>query len=92
MPVYPFYVSDYPTVVCLFSHHMWMGGIFTLGAGAHASIFLVRDYAIGTKDYPIKPPVWSLPIELVLCQRDIIIGLPLSHHISLFQDQKITRE
>jgi len=66
MPVYPFCASDYPTVVCLFSHHIWMGGIFCLGSGAHASIFMIRDYL--SKDR------YSLPVELVICHRDIVIG------------------
>lgn len=64
MPVYPFYVSDYPTMLCLFSHHMWIGGLLIVGSGAHASIFLVRDYRFS----------FTLTIELVLCHRDIIMG------------------
>merc|ERR1712207_16885 len=26
------------------AHHMWIGGFCIVGAGAHASIFMVRDY------------------------------------------------
>jgi photosystem I P700 chlorophyll a apoprotein A1 len=44
MPPYPYMATDYPTVLCCFTHHMWMGGFFIVGAGAHASIFMVRDY------------------------------------------------
>jgi len=44
MPPYPYLATDYATVLCLFTHHMWMGGFFIVGAGAHASIFMVRDY------------------------------------------------
>jgi photosystem I P700 chlorophyll a apoprotein A1 len=43
MPPYPYLGSDYPTVLCLFVHHMWIGGFLILGAGAHASIFMIRD-------------------------------------------------
>jgi photosystem I P700 chlorophyll a apoprotein A1 len=44
MPPYPYLATDYPTVLCCFTHHMWIGGFFIVGAGAHASIFMVRDY------------------------------------------------
>jgi len=43
MPAYPWIASDYPTVLCLFVHHMWIGGFLIVGAGAHASIFMIRD-------------------------------------------------
>jgi photosystem I P700 chlorophyll a apoprotein A1 len=35
---------DYPTQISLFTHHMWIGGFLIVGAGAHAAIFMVRDY------------------------------------------------
>jgi photosystem I P700 chlorophyll a apoprotein A1 len=44
MPPYPFIATDYPTQLSLFTHHMWIGGFCIVGAGAHASIFMVRDY------------------------------------------------
>ena len=44
MPAYPYIGSDYPTMLCLFVHHMWIGGFLTVGAGAHASIFMIRDF------------------------------------------------
>ena len=44
MPPYPFIATDYPTQLSLFTHHMWIGGFCVVGAGAHASIFMVRDY------------------------------------------------
>ena len=40
LPVYAF-ISDYPTVICLFYHHMWIAGFLIVGATAHASIFIV---------------------------------------------------
>nr|YP_010336081.1 photosystem I P700 chlorophyll a apoprotein A1 [Tsunamia transpacifica]UNJ14487.1 photosystem I P700 chlorophyll a apoprotein A1 [Tsunamia transpacifica] len=44
MPPYPYLATDYPTQLSLFTHHMWIGGFCIAGAGAHAAIFMVRDY------------------------------------------------
>ena len=44
MPPYPYIAIDYPTQLSLFTHHMWIGGFCIVGAGAHGSIFMVRDY------------------------------------------------
>ncbi|MGC9502288.1 photosystem I core protein PsaA [Baaleninema sp.] len=44
MPPYPYIATDYPTQLSLFTHHMWIGGFLVVGAGAHAAIFMVRDY------------------------------------------------
>nr|YP_009295295.1 photosystem I P700 apoprotein A1 [Dasya binghamiae]AOH77307.1 photosystem I P700 apoprotein A1 [Dasya binghamiae] len=44
MPPYPYIATDYPTQLSLFTHHIWIGGFCIVGAGAHASIFMVRDY------------------------------------------------
>nr|YP_009398933.1 photosystem I P700 apoprotein A1 [Cliftonaea pectinata]ARW67988.1 photosystem I P700 apoprotein A1 [Cliftonaea pectinata] len=44
MPPYPYIATDYATELSLFTHHMWIGGFCIVGAGAHASIFMVRDY------------------------------------------------
>ena len=44
MPPYPYIATDYPTQLSLFTHHIWIGGFCVVGAGAHASIFMVRDY------------------------------------------------
>ncbi|AUC61727.1 photosystem I P700 chlorophyll a apoprotein A1 PsaA [Cyanobacterium sp. HL-69] len=44
MPPYPYLATDYGTQLSIFTHHMWIGGFFIVGAGAHASIFMVRDY------------------------------------------------
>ena len=37
-PIYPYIASDYPTVLSLFYHHINIGGLLIIGAGAHASI------------------------------------------------------
>tara|TARA_B100000214_G_scaffold374615_1_gene357950 strand:- start:1311 stop:2957 length:1647 start_codon:yes stop_codon:yes gene_type:complete len=44
MPPYPYLGIEYPTVVGLFTHHMWIGAFLIVGAGAHASIAMIRDY------------------------------------------------
>lgn len=44
MPPYPYLATDYATQLSMFTHHMWIGGFCVVGAGAHASIFMVRDY------------------------------------------------
>ncbi len=44
MPPYPYIATDYPTQLSLFTHHMWIGGFCIVGSGAHACIFMVRDY------------------------------------------------
>jgi photosystem I P700 chlorophyll a apoprotein A1 len=44
MPPYPYIATDYATQLSIFTHHMWIGGFCVVGAGAHASIFFVRDY------------------------------------------------
>ena len=43
MPLYPYLGSDYPTMLCLFVHHMWIGGFLILGGGAHTSIFIIGN-------------------------------------------------
>ena len=43
MPMYPYCAADYPTELCLFNHHIWLGGLFIIGAGSHASIFMIGD-------------------------------------------------
>ncbi|PAX51850.1 photosystem I core protein PsaA [Brunnivagina elsteri] len=44
MPPYPYLATDYATQLCIFTHHMWIGGFLIVGGAAHASIFMVRDY------------------------------------------------
>lgn len=44
MPPYPYLATDYATALSIFTHHMWIGGFFIVGAAAHAGIFMVRDY------------------------------------------------
>jgi len=64
--VYPYCASDYPTVLCLFCHHMWVGGKLIVGAGAHASIFMIRDYSSNNSN--------NFILQQLLNHRDVIIG------------------
>jgi photosystem I P700 chlorophyll a apoprotein A1 len=66
MPPYPYIAIDYATQLSLFVHHMWIGGFCIVGAGAHASLFMVRDYNPVTLDSPI--------LDEVLGHRDVIIS------------------
>merc|ERR1712061_96415 len=63
IPAYPYYASDYPAVLSSFCHHIWLGSFLIVGSGAHASIFMIRDYVKG----------FSLP-TIILKHRDLIIG------------------
>ncbi|MBR8835774.1 MAG: photosystem I core protein PsaA [Stigonema ocellatum SAG 48.90 = DSM 106950] len=44
MPPYPYLATDYATQLCIFTHHLWIGGFLIVGGAAHATIFMVRDY------------------------------------------------
>ena len=70
IPIYPYCASDYPTVLCLFYHHMWVAALFTVGAAAHASIFIIGDWANLTS---LTITSWAC-IGKVLNHRDVIIG------------------
>ena len=48
LPVYPLLAMDWSTELSLFTHHMWIGGFFIVGAGAHAALFFVVDYEVGS--------------------------------------------
>jgi photosystem I P700 chlorophyll a apoprotein A1 len=66
MPPYPYIGVDYATSLSMFTHHMWIGGIFIVGAGAHGSIFMVRDYDPGVN--------YNNVLDRVLRHRDAIIS------------------
>jgi photosystem I P700 chlorophyll a apoprotein A1 len=59
---YSYISNDYTSMLAIFTHHMWIGGILLLGAAAHSSIFLIT----------------STPRSLSLLQlyshRDILLG------------------
>nr|YP_009240485.1 P700 apoprotein subunit Ia [Lotharella vacuolata]BAU62619.1 P700 apoprotein subunit Ia [Lotharella vacuolata] len=66
MPPYPYISIDYATQLSLFTHHMWIGGFCIVGAGAHASIFMVRDYNPSDN--------YNNLLDRIICQRDSIIS------------------
>ena len=62
--VYPYLLEHHPTVVSLFVHHMWIGGFFLVGAFAHFSIAVVRDFSRFQFEFE----------RVLIAQRDIITG------------------
>jgi photosystem I P700 chlorophyll a apoprotein A1 len=66
MPPYPYIGIDYPVQLSLFVHHLWIGGILICGAGAHAAIFMVRDYD------PVRS--YNTLLDRVLQHRETIIS------------------
>lgn len=61
--VYPYLALDYPTVLCLFTHHMWIGGFLSIGAITHGGIYMIADYSQS-----------NIFLANILCHRDIITG------------------
>ncbi|KAJ6947731.1 photosystem I P700 apoprotein A1 [Populus alba x Populus x berolinensis] len=66
MPLYPYLATDYGTQLSLFTHHMWISGFLIVGAAAHATIFMVRDYDPTTQ--------YNDLLDHVLRHRDAIIS------------------
>ena len=46
MPAYPYIAYDHATQLSQFTHHMWIGGFFIVGAGAHGACFMIYDYQL----------------------------------------------
>lgn len=68
MPVYPLLSGDYPTGVCIFVHHIWIGGFLIVGVASHTGIMLVRE------NVDSSTVCRSHSIQDILSQRDIITG------------------
>lgn len=66
IPVYAFAASDYPRVLSLFTHHMWIGAFILVGAAAHASLFLVSE--------KLEKNSLDAFFQEVFNQRDVILG------------------
>ena len=73
MPVYPYLSYNYPAVMALFVHHMWIGGFLISGSGAHMCIFLVRDYSNDIVTFQSRPNVNAI-LQHLLVHRDLIVG------------------
>merc|ERR1712161_160384 len=66
MPPYPYLATDYATQLCLFTHHVWIGGFCIVGGAAHGAIFMVRDYTPANN--------YDNLLDRVLRHRDAIIS------------------
>jgi photosystem I P700 chlorophyll a apoprotein A1 len=66
MPPYPYIAIDYPTQLCLFTHHVWIGGFCIVGGAAHGAIFFVRDYNAANN--------YNNLVDRVIRHRDAIIS------------------
>ena len=76
MPTYAYIASDYPTVLCLFYHHIYLGGFLIIGGGAHASIFIIGDSIVAGPD-ALQDNIGSqltIAKQQVLNHRHLIIG------------------
>jgi len=69
MPAYSYYAADYPTVLCSFVHHMWIGSILIVGAAAHMSIHIVRDLHTARHSC-IRTTIGAT----IIGQRELLIG------------------
>jgi photosystem I P700 chlorophyll a apoprotein A1 len=65
LPVYPYLTCDYATLLSLYCHHMWIGGFFMVGYGAHSSLALLLD---------LTPAANLGLVYRIISHRDIIIG------------------
>jgi len=77
VPVYPFLSIDYTTLFSLFCHHINIACLLILGAGTHASIFMVRDYFTSTSFRGLLTEVISHRCILMghLIYASIFVGL-----------------
>ena len=66
LPAYPYLLTDYATVLSVFTHHQWIGGIFIVGGAAHASMALIFDCSV--REHPTI-------VRLVHQRRAVIVHL-----------------
>ena len=72
VPIYPYCASDYPTALCLFNHHIWIGGKLIMGATSHASIFIIGD--THNKDIRQLGITKNYTLQQILNHRDVIVA------------------
>ena len=70
-------VSDYPTTLCLFYHHMWVGSLLIIGGGTHRSLFIITDYSWSEKNIIGG---WTLKGRDVLLSHLIWVTIGLGLH------------
>ena len=80
---YPFLASDYPSMLCIFDHHITITAFLIIGSAAHASIGIIADNFKSTQD------TWMQ----FLNHRDVLLGhliwctlAPGLHSFSLYID------
>jgi photosystem I P700 chlorophyll a apoprotein A1 len=64
IPCYPFLASDYPSMLCIFDHHITITAFLIIGSAAHASIGIIADNFKSTQD------TWMQ----FLNHRDVFVG------------------
>ena len=78
MPTYAYIAPDYPTVLCLFYHHIYLGGFLIIGGGAHASIYIIGDSIVAGPDALAQQDnigsQLTIAKQQVLNHRHLIIG------------------
>jgi photosystem I P700 chlorophyll a apoprotein A1 len=77
VPVYPYQAIDYPTSTAMFCHHINIGTFLIVGAFAHASIFMIRDFSTSTPSTRSQGFSFSLP------SRSLVVGIhknPVLNH------------
>jgi len=62
VPCYPFLASDYPSMLCIFDHHVIIAAFLIVGSGAHASIGMITDIS--------AQGIWMQ----LLNHRDVLLG------------------
>ena len=81
IPMYPIYSSSkYPTLLCLLSHHIWVGGFLIIGAGAHGSMVFGPTIGVRHRDLQIGHLIWvSIALGLhtfsLYCHNDTLEAL-----------------
>ena len=80
VPIYPYCGTDYPTILCLFCHHIWIGSLLVIGRGSHACVYFIRDIQIEEANtlwdlHNIDTlPMNAKDLQTILNHRDVIIG------------------
>ena len=74
-PVYPYMAVDYATSISMYTHHMWLGGFFIVGAAAHACIFMVTELQSSITMARAKRGVQPVTdLTKLVSHRDILVG------------------
>jgi photosystem I P700 chlorophyll a apoprotein A2 len=80
---YVFLASDYVTTVALYAHHMWISAFFMLGSFVHGTLFVLKDYSLGTNENTHKMKTNTSPYKTTSTGNWDIFGRILAHKASL---------